>query len=746
MSQTVGPAGGTISLTGVGSLEIPPGALNVDTVITMSVPLTTPSPPPGYTITSPVAHFEPSGLTFNVPAILKLDVNQSIIGQNHPSLNHFVVINNSGKIELLKETVAPELATLNRGVLLPHFSDSMTIVRTVLTTFPLNGVCRTQLSFANDRPTPLNWDVANNAGGMTERQRFCPDTPIAGDGHFIVYYDKTGLVDNPATLKVIEGIRPDQESQIVGVVLALEKAFKHYSGFPKYSGYFGAALPVEWFFEGIPSNTDIPVLMLPLILADPNALPGSVGLVDGPDTGNSIPSDHYMVIEPRSNNLYHPALEETVYHEVAHLFQYMNTGLVERTIILPTPNPSNANLDHHMPLESTASYLGAKKFYDDWVEWNFSFQPRYTVMWDAKRAQHVFYPLDLLCNINEFLGKGIYEINTPGISYCQAGFMAYLSNTVGEMAMLNYPLYYFQYFNASVSNQDPLVGLANYLQSLSTPKKLHDEVFPDYAVHAFLRDRYGLTGDGSDSKTQTVTPFHVPGAYPSPVPSPVPVSIVSCDNSYSLLNQATSPGNPQNFGKYPNTPSGPPLISHITLEPMSIHYERILPDMSVIECMGTSSFPELVVYLDEVILDNGTVNASTEDFIGPMARLIPLDAAGEVVISDLAGRPIGIRSFGPTKQAVDGNPNQKYAVRIPYFRYSGIKSLIISVPNVTYGDSGTFAKQKLKYNFKAYINGSSTNFCTCGGLSNIVSARSTNSYYCNYSPLVVTPAKPTCDL
>ena len=190
VTVTIDGNGGVIELPGIGRLDIPAGALSQSTAITMRQIASSP-PLEGFTTVSPVVEFEPSGLTFNTPAILTLNTDTTLVGTNHPSLVQ-TVVNNGSNFEFLKEMVSPEQATLGRGIYLSHFSSVWQVIQDALINYPLQEMCRTDKNFTSQALT-ANWDT-NNSVATVDLNNLCynPAPANGGDGAFIVYYATSG--------------------------------------------------------------------------------------------------------------------------------------------------------------------------------------------------------------------------------------------------------------------------------------------------------------------------------------------------------------------------------------------------------------------------------------------------------------------------------------------------------------------------------------------------------------------------
>lgn len=77
---TLGPEGGVVPLPEGGALEIPEGALSEE--LTITVTATPDVVPAGYIQYSPVFRFEPAGLTFSSPAIVRIPVDDAPLGMS----------------------------------------------------------------------------------------------------------------------------------------------------------------------------------------------------------------------------------------------------------------------------------------------------------------------------------------------------------------------------------------------------------------------------------------------------------------------------------------------------------------------------------------------------------------------------------------------------------------------------------------------------------------------------------------
>ena len=689
VTVSIGTSGGLVELAGVGSLTIPAGALSQTTAITMRKE-TNPSPPSSdHTTVSPVVTFEPNGLQFNVPAILKLNIDTAIVGANHPSLVQYVVRDGSGNAEILKESGFPENATLNRGVLLSHFSTASAEILTIIADpkYTLDSLCRTHASFATRVPSSNLW---TSTGATNELNTLCVPPAAGDDGHYIVYYSTTTPTDDPFTPNDIEGAKPTDDSQVVAVLLGAEKAHEAFNNnmSPVFSGYTGPVAPALWFYSPpSPSSGDIPILILPTDTLSQTQFQLADGLIHSPGTDTILPPQSYLAVDSRKNILTHPKLEETVYHEVFHLFQTMNLAAADFGSIYPK-NPIAAPFSTTL-LESTANRMAAKQLYTDWAQWNFglTLTDRDISIWTVGNTRF----LDgLRINIQDpnggglnFLANSLYSIYS---STGQTGFMSYLANTLGDDILLQLPLYFTQ--NHS-STSDFIESISNFLTSQHS-KSYSEMVYPDYAAHVLLKDRYGFIPQGDDSKTQTITDLNPIVAQPPTTP---PVGAVVEDfANITAFNGATADGGPI------------PLGNHMTeLDSTEMRFHKLRCSNSTFSGIipGVVSNPEIVIFLDTVLKtsENGTAVSPTMD----QALFEQVAKASRVMLLGTNGQLIGLPATN-IKPFVEQSTRLglKYAAKITGFDVFIVDKFAIFVPNPTFTAAG---RKGFTYNFKVYVSG-----------------------------------------
>jgi len=671
VTVSIGTNGGLVELPGVGSLTIPAGSLSQTTAITMRKVDAFPEELKEVTTVSPIVQLEPNGLTFNTPVTIKLETNTSLVGTNHPSLVQFVSTSSTGVEILMKDTPINQ-STLNDGALLSHFSFVTKTIPAIVSDEQLDKYCLTQLSFVNHTALGL-WDF-DPAQADIELDNLCNQLTAPNDGHFVIYYSST--------------LNPPSNDKVIGAVLAAEKGYNHYETLA------GGELPRKWHAAGV-SDPKIPIFMVSpaKVIGSPST---AVGLTVFMISQTATPPYNFIATK---NNYLHPVNEDNIYHEVFHLFQLVNISSEKADdlfSLIRHPNPAIA-------FESTATYMAARRISADWDELNYSTsnpttQNKQTALWLNTPYSHLTAlpepPGNLQKNIQKYLGGSVYGIDTNqliAVRYEHAGLMAYLANTMGDEILLTYPK---TYANQSPI-KDPMVTLNEDVAPLMT-------IYPDYAIHALLQDRYGFEApNGVDSRAQTLVnlaPIHLVPPIPSPRP---PEAVVEDFANISAFNGATT--------------APVPLGNHQTeLDGLEIRYHKLrrsTSSSSGIDPGVLVSDPDraIVIVLDEVFktAEGGssippTVDSTLLEQVAQSARVMP-------TLADSTGKDIALGTYSFTLQST--RLGQKYAVKLTSFADIFVpEKYTVVVPNVS---TGKMVRQAFTYNFKAYVTGRRCVFGTC---------------------------------
>jgi len=371
--KEIGTEGGLVDLPGIGSLNIPAGALNQTTTIVMKQILEG-SRPEGFLYVSPVVKIEPSGTVFNTPAIIKLNIIQELVGNNHPALNQYISMNKlpelkhedfsvEQELEFLEEMVPPEQATYDRGAYIKH----------------LSVVARTQ-----------------DKSCEPEDAKSLDKMEISSNGNFLIFY----------TLKNGSAYQTDEKY----ILKKYSNSFANVlgKGFDYYSSLQPGKIPKPWYYCEKIGGKYIPVFVRHYKWEETTS-----GYAEAKNLSPSkIPPDCQIYLQPKLDDTIERL--DMAYHEVYHLFQYhyIDFNKIEEL--------KSSEAVYQFPYESSARYMGTSRVYADW-------QVNLEDIW-----LHGYYGSDLVKNII-ILPNSLYD--TPD-KYKQCGLMGYLANAYGDSFLI----------------------------------------------------------------------------------------------------------------------------------------------------------------------------------------------------------------------------------------------------------------------------------------------------------------------
>jgi len=305
--KKIGAAGGLVDLPGVGSLNIPQGAISQPTTIVMKQVLQA-NELESFAYVSPMVKLYPEGLIFAKPALIRLNIDSNKVKSNYPAMISYLTKQSNEddthwKILYEKEEI--ENATLDRWVYIEHLTDVVSVI---------------------------DGEVFNLGKELNMR-------PIK-TGHFVLFWALEGN----------DGIS-HAKAQEYGDLL--EKAWNHYSSLQD-------KLPLEWAcpvkdWNTGKATTAVPVLIgaFPFYEPDTTGKTSAIAEIASIYETADIGTPYKITLSNTANSR-----AVTTYHEAYHLFQFAYLKISDHK------NIGNST-ENRWIYESSAKYMGFKKYYDE---------------------------------------------------------------------------------------------------------------------------------------------------------------------------------------------------------------------------------------------------------------------------------------------------------------------------------------------------------------------------------------------
>lgn len=350
--KEIGPDGGTIDLPGVAELVFPQGALTKQTIISIT------QEPLAYkdaVMLTPIVRFEPFDLKLAQPVLLRMKMNQALVGENHPSIaryNYFLPDEPNGQNwDSLLSSDSIENITFSSWFSLPR----LTRIFVSMPPFALEHKFQ-----------PFRENMIQNTPNA-----FKTSSQTQGATNFVFYYD-TKDKDAFQYKPIIE--------------YALNR------GWSSYANLFKTNIPNKHYFNKIPGYVVDKFGVLPI--EEP-----TVTNIDQPFSDNNWS----IVFPPKVAGLPTTAASfvQASQHELFHVFQ--NTLLPAS---LRYPAASSIYKDHPEVgwiLESSAKYMGFSITFEDYEHYQNDFQN----LFGLKNKVEDFYITGLYGSVLE---DGIFDL------------------------------------------------------------------------------------------------------------------------------------------------------------------------------------------------------------------------------------------------------------------------------------------------------------------------------------------------
>ncbi|MGE3724274.1 MAG: hypothetical protein AB7I41_01890 [Candidatus Sericytochromatia bacterium] len=478
--KQIGPAGGTVELPGVGKLEVPASALLAPVVISMRQVVST-YPFNDFTFVSPIVKMNPTGLTFQKPAVMRLSTffknwpyHIGLIQMiSCPELKTSPLQNvNCQSLDFETKQINPQFNNIDEvGYLVNHFSyfakltdnDFLISTNTLPAPKPNQGgsskFCLTRISLANE--------IISVSSARQRLEELCNE-PAPDPGHIFVH------ITNDQTNSALDA------AYILAYMVAAEKSYQKFS-------------------KKDQANISLPIL--------DDQIPGYTSRKQRINIGSNLIEATTKLKEFKAGSssvtiplLTYPLGVEKVYHEMFHVFQFGN--LDYSTYIQLYCKTCNYG---RLPGESTARFVGSHQLYRDFNNYNiltnFTGKSAFSLIWSSPQSSSSLtaYIEDLLPSIKN-TQKPVRLTPDP---YQQVSLMSYFWHLVGSSESKpendylgnSFLLSYVQSFHNNSDHQVvPLKTLA--LQNNTIKAQLEDdsweEIWGKYSHSLYTRQHYGM--------------------------------------------------------------------------------------------------------------------------------------------------------------------------------------------------------------------------------------------------------------